>query len=261
MSEPLVKIHVHQKTATILLNRPDKRNALNRAMLAELDQALHDLHMQRSARAVILSGAGSSFCAGMDLVEMQATAAAADAIRLWEQDARAYREVIEKMLRFPKPIIAAVDGAAVAGGAGLVLASDMVVASQNANFGLPEPRRGLIAGMVAPLLHFRIGAGRAAYLLLTAETIGAERACEMGIFHEVVQSDVVWARANQLAEACTASAPEALALTKRLLNETIGDHLVTMLAAGTAASSTARTTAAAAEGLAAFVEKREPNWE
>jgi enoyl-CoA hydratase/carnithine racemase len=261
MPEPEVKIHVHQQTATILLNRPDKRNALTRAMLAQLDQALHDLHMQRSARAVILSGTGPSFCAGMDLVEMEATAAAPDAAQLWEQDARAYREVIEKMLRFPKPIIAAVDGAAVAGGAGLALASDMVVASENARFGLPEPRRGLIAGVVAPLLHFRVGAGRAAYLLLTAEMIGAQRAYEMGIFHEVVKADVVWARANQLAETCGASAPEALALTKRLLNETVGDHLATMLAAGTAASSTARTTAAAAEGLAAFREKREPNWE
>ncbi len=261
MSEPQVRVQVHQQTATILLNRPAKRNALTRTMLADLDQALHDLHMQRSARAVILTGTGPAFCAGMDLAEMEATAAAPHAMQLWEQDARAYREVIEKMLRFPKPIIAAVDGAAVAGGAGLALASDMVIASQGATFGLPEPRRGLIAGVVAPLLHFRVGAGRAAYLLLTAETIDAQRAYEMGIFHEVVQSDVVWARANQLAEACTASAPEALGLTKRLLNETIGDHLTTMLAAGAAASSTARTTDAAAEGLAAFLEKREPHWE
>jgi methylglutaconyl-CoA hydratase len=261
MAEPLVKIHVHENTATILLNRPDKRNALTRAMLAELDQGLHDLHMQRSARAIVISGAGPAFCAGMDLAEMKATAESPDAKQLWEDDARAYRDVIEKMLRFPKPIIAAVDGAAVAGGAGLALACDIIVASENARFGLPEPRRGLIAGIVAPVLHFRVGAGHAAYLLLTADLIDAQRAHDLGIFHEVVKQDLVWARANELAQTCAASAPEALSLTKRLLNETIGHHLPTMLAAGAAASSTARTTEAAAEGLAAFLEKREPNWE
>ena len=260
MAEPLVKIHVHDETASIILNRPEKRNALTRAMLGELDQALHDLHMQRSARAVVLSGSGPAFCAGMDLAEMAATADESNAYALWEQDARAYRDLIEKMLRFPKPIIAAVDGPAAAGGAGLLLASDIVIASENARLGLPEPRRGLVAGIVAPLLNFRVGASVAAYLLLSTQMLDAQRAYQLGIFHEVVHADQVWARANQIAGDCAASAPEALSLTKRLLNETIGDHLTTMLAAGAAASSTARTTEAAAEGLAAFLEKRDPKW-
>lgn len=259
MAEPLVKIHVHENTATILLNRPDKRNALTRAMLAELDQGLHDLHMQRSARAIVISGAGPAFCAGMDLAEMKATAESPDAKQLWEDDARAYRDVIEKMLRFPKPIIAAVDGAAVAGGAGLALACDIIVASENARFGFPEPRRGLIAGIVAPVLHFRVGAGHAAYLLLTADLIDAQRA-RLGYFSRSGEAGCRFST-NELAQTCAASAPEALSLTKRLLNETIGHHLPTMLAAGAAASCTARTTEAAAEGLAAFLEKREPNWE
>jgi enoyl-CoA hydratase/carnithine racemase len=260
MSDPLVKVRVHGDTASITLNRPAKRNALSRAMLAELDQALDDLHMQKSARAVVLSGAGSAFCAGMDLAEISAAADEPDAYQRWERDTRAYRELIEKMLRFPKPIIAAVDGAAAAAGAGLVLASDLVVASEGARFGLPEPRRGLVAGVVAPLLHFRSGASVAALLLLSAQFVDARRAYELGLFHEIVPSDQVWARANQLATECAASAPEALSLTKRLLNEMIGDQLPTMLAAGTAASSTARTTEAAAEGTAAFLEKRKPEW-
>ena len=260
MTTPLVKLHVHQATATIVLNRPEKRNALSRDLLSELSHAFHDLHMQKSAKAVVISGAGSAFCSGMDLAEMIDAAEQPNSYELWESDARAYRSLIEQMLRFPKPIIAAVDGPAVAGGAGLVLASDIVVAADSAKFGLPEPRRGLVAGIVAPLLAFRIGGGAAAYLLLTAETIHAEDAFRMKVFHEIVKPDQVWVRANEIAVACGKSAAEALGLTKRMLNETIGDELMTMLAAGAAVSSTARTTEAAAEGLKAFVEKRDPNW-
>src|SRR6478736_2718113 len=135
-------------SGTIVLNRPDKRNALSRQMLADLAQALDDLHQERKVRAVILTGAASAFCAGMDLNEMQQTAEQPDAFAQWHNDAVQYRELIDKMLRFPKPIIAAVNGPAVAGGAGLVLASDIVIAAETATFGLPEPLRGIVAGLV-----------------------------------------------------------------------------------------------------------------
>ena len=121
-----VKIHVHEHTGTLILNRPEKRNALTRAGIAELIQALDDLRRERRVRAVVISASGSAFCAGMDLHEMQQTAAAPNAQELWHEDAVAYRELIEAMLRLPKPIIATVGGPAVAGGAGLVLASDIV---------------------------------------------------------------------------------------------------------------------------------------
>jgi enoyl-CoA hydratase/carnithine racemase len=196
----------------------------------------------------------------MDLAEMQETAQQPDAAQQWHRDAVQYRELVETMLRFPKPIIAAVNGPAIAGGAGLVLASDIVVASPEAKFGLPEPRRGIVAGLVAPLLVFRIGGSQAARLLLTAGTIEPAESHRIGIFHEVVNSDLVWARAQELAGEIAQSAPEALLLTKRMLNETIGEHLPTLLTAGAAASATARTTEAAREGLAAFLEKREPKW-
>jgi methylglutaconyl-CoA hydratase len=257
---PLVKIHVHEHAGTIILNRPEKRNALSRAMLAELAQALDDLHQERQVRAVILAGSGPAFCAGMDLAEMQTTSRADDALAKWRDDSVAYRDLIETMLRFPKPLIAAVGGPAMAGGAGLVLACDLVVAAETASFGLPEPRRGLVAGMVTPLLAFRIGAGRAAYLLLSAQTIAAAEAHRIGVYHEIVAADHLWPRANELAGQCAACAPEALLLTKRMLNETVGEQLTTMLTAGAAVSATARTTDSAAEGLAAFLEKREPKW-
>src|SRR5213592_2347492 len=132
-------------SGTIVLNRPDKRNALSRQMLAEIGQALDDLHQERKVRAVILTGAGTAFCAGMDLTEMQETSKQPDAFAQWHQDAVQYRELIDKMLRFPKPIIAAVNGPVVAGGMGLMLASDIVVAPERVNVGLPEPKSGIVA--------------------------------------------------------------------------------------------------------------------
>jgi methylglutaconyl-CoA hydratase len=256
----LVKVHVHDHTGTLVLNRPEKRNALSRELIADIDQALHDLHGQRGVRAVIVSATGPAFCAGMDLAEMQATSKDADALARWHDDALVYRDLLETMLRFPKPLVAAVQGPALAGGLGLVLACDIVLAAPEATFGLPEPKRGLVAGVVAPLLAFRIGAGRAAYALLTARSIQSEEAHRIGLVHELVKADQLWARGQQLAGECAKSAPEALLMTKRMLNETIGEDLITQLAAGAAVSATARTTEAAAEGLSAFLEKREPKW-
>jgi methylglutaconyl-CoA hydratase len=247
-------------SGTIILNRPDKRNALSRQMLEDIAQALDDLHQERKVRAVILTGAGTAFCAGMDLAEMQATSQQPDAWAQWHHDAVQYRELIDKMLLFPKPIIAAVNGPAVAGGAGLMLASDIVIGTPEARFGLPEPRRGIVAGLVSPLLVFRIGGSHAANLLLTARLIEPAEAQRIGLFHEVVKSDFVWARAQEIAGEVAKCAPEAIQLTKKMLNETIGEHLGTLLSAGAAASATARTTEAAREGLAAFLEKREPKW-
>ncbi len=258
--EPLVKIQVHGPTATVTLNRPEKRNALARGLLAELRQALDDLHQERKVRGVIITGAGSSFCAGMDLSEMLAANEQPDRQAQWHADALAYYELVEAMLRFPKPLVAAVNGPAVAGGAGLVMACDLVVACLRASFGFPEPRRGIVAGMVAPLLAFRVGGARAAYLLLTAEVIDAREAHRYGVFHELADDDKIWARANEIVGQIARCAPESVQMTKRLLNETIGEQLLSQLAAGAAVSAAARSTEAAAEGLAAFAEKREPKW-
>jgi len=229
-------------------------------LLVELQQAFSDFHQERQVRAVILTGSGSAFCSGLDLSEMKDAEIDPAAQDRWYEDTLLYRDLIETMLRFPKPIIAAVNGPAIAGGAGLVLAADLVVATPEASFGLPEPRRGIVAGMVAPLLAFRIGGSWAANLLLSARTITAEEAHRRGLFHELVKPDLVWARAHQMATECAALAPEAIQLTKRLLNETIGEQLLTQLSAGAAASAASRTTEAAREGLAAFREKRPPKW-
>jgi methylglutaconyl-CoA hydratase len=255
-----VKLKKTAPSGTIVLNRPDKRNAITREMIADLNQALDDFHGERDVRAVIITGAGTAFSAGMDLAEMQETAQQPDAWQQWHHDAVAYRELLDRIMQFPKPIIAAVNGPALAGGLGLLLASDLVVAAHTATFALPEPRRGIVAGIVSPLLVFRVGASHAANLLLTARTISADDAYRIGLVHETVPVDLNWVRAHDLAQEIAKSAPEAMQLTKKMLNETVGEHLGPLLSSGAAASATARTTEAAAEGLAAFLEKREPKW-
>jgi methylglutaconyl-CoA hydratase len=261
MHTTYIDVKVHAPAGTIILNRPASRNALTQAMLLDLKQALEDLYYEKRVRAIVLSGAGSAFCAGMDLHELHAAAAAPDAHLQWGASVGTYRDALRTMLDITKPIIAAVNGPAVAGGAGLVLASDIVVAAHTARFGLPEPRRGLAAGVIAPLLAFRVGGGHAARLLLTSTLIDAQEAMRIGIFHETIDERRVWARAMDLAKACAAGAPEALQLTKRLITETLGENLDTQLAAGAVASATSHTTEAAREGIAAFMEKREPKWE
>ncbi len=256
----LVEVHVGPPAGVITLRRPDKRNALSRDLIAALSQAFDDLHQERKVRAVVLTGAGSAFCAGMDLDEMLAASREQNAWKIWHEDAVLYRDLIESMLRFPKPIIAAVNGPAMAGGLGLVLACDLSIATATASIGLPEPRRGLIAGIVSPLLVFRCGAAQAARVLLTGRTFSAAEAQQMGVFHELVVDKSLAARAGEIVAEVAAGAPEAMQLTKRMLNETIGETLFTQLSAGAAASATARTTEAAKEGLAAFLEKREPKW-
>ena len=262
MPSNAIDVKVNGPIGTIVLNRPDRRNALTRAMRAQLSEALGDLHTEKRVRAVVLTGAGTAFCAGMDVQEMQAATALAEDEQQqdWGDTAESYLKVVTQMIELPKPIIASVNGPAVAGGAGLVLASDIVVATPTAQFGLPEPRRGVIAGIVAPLLAFRAGGSIAARLLLTSTLIPADEALRLHLYHELIDEPRLWARSAQIGEECAAGAPQAIQLTKRLLYETIGEQLSTQLNVGAAMSATSRTTEAAEEGLKAFIEKRKPEW-
>jgi methylglutaconyl-CoA hydratase len=256
----LVKIKVHAPSGTIILDRPEKRNAMSRLMMLQMKQAFEDLHQERRVRAVIITGAGDCFSAGSDLAEISSTFSTDDAFEQWHRDTVQFKDLLEMMLRFPKPIIAAVNGPAVAAGAGLILASDIVVATPEASYGFPESRRGLVAGTVSPLLAFRVGAGPAANLLLTARLIEAQDALGLNIYHQIVPMEQAWAMAHEIASQCAKSARESLQMTKRMLNETVGEQLNTLLAAGAAISAAARTTEAATEGVAAFLEKRDPKW-
>ncbi len=255
-----VRVRVQDTSGTILLERPEKRNAISRHMLTQLRQALEDLHQEKKVRAVILTGAGGSFSAGADLVEIHEAMSDDDAQTQWLADCVAQKELVEQMLRFPKPIIAAVNGPALGLGATLVLASDLAVGTERATFGFPETQRGLVSGLAASLLTFRLGAAAAAHFLLSGEPVGCDDCKRWGIYRWVVGEELVWAKADAISRDLSSTAPEAVAMSKRLLNETIGEQLLTCLSAGAAATAAARTTEAAAEGIAAFLEKRPPQW-
>lgn len=254
-----IRVRVDAPCGTVILQRPAKRNALRRQTLLEISQAMADLHQQANVRAVVITGSSDTFSAGTDLQELRDTAGEDDQAQ-WFEDANNLRKLIVQFLMFPKPIIAAVNGPALGSGLSLVTACDIVLASSAATFGVPETRRGLSAGMNVPLLSFRIGASQAGNLLMQSGTIGAEEARRIGIVHELVEHDLLWARGNELARQMTTSCPHALAMSKRLLNETVGERLLTELSSAAAAIATARTTESAREGIAAFLEKRPPQW-
>ncbi len=260
MPSDAVATRVDGPVATVVLNRPDSGNALTRAMMAELRQALDDLHLEKRVRAIILTGAGDEFCVGRDLAELAGGEDPMADMARWGDEANEYRDLLAFMLELPKPLIAAVNGPAAAGGAGLVLGCDAVVAAETATFGFPEPKRGTVAGVAAPLLAYRVGAGTAARLLVTATTIDSAEAHRLAIFHELSPFDLLWARAFELGKQAAEAAPQAIQLTKRLLYETIGEHLTTQLTSGAVASATSRFTDAAKEGLSAAEEGRPPEW-
>lgn len=256
----LIEVKVSDCAGTIVLNRPEHGNRLTRQMLQLLGEAIDDLYYEKRVRAIILTGAGDVFCEGLELSEFQHDQDDPAALPRFGEDAAEWRDLLLRMLQITKPIIASVNGSAWSAGAGLVLASDIVVAAEAASFGLPDPRMGLVAGVVAPLLSFRLGAGQAARLLLTSQILDAGSSHKIGLFHEVISAEKSWARAMQLAQECAAGAPEAIQLTKRLLNETLGEHLEMQLSAGAAMRATAFITEAAREGIEAHLQNRPPNW-
>lgn len=253
-----ISVKVTPPSATIILNRPEKCNALDRAMVAEFAQALDDLRQEKKVRVIIVTGAGSHFCSGVDLAQWHATTSSDSALQHWFEDTQTLRDLIEQLLQHPKPIIAAVDGAALGFGLGLVLSSDLVVASHRAMFAVPTTKFGLVSGIVAPLIVFRHGASIAARLLLGGDKLDANEAIRLGLAHHIVAPEHIWARANSWAQTLAEVPAEALQLSKKVINEMIGEPLSALLSSGAAATATSLTTEAAAEGLRAFAEKRKP---
>jgi len=247
-------------SGTIILDHTASSNALSREMVAELIQALSDFHREKSVRAVILASYGPVFCSGIDLKQWSEIAKESEPLERWHEVASELQELVEVMLRFPKPIIAAIDGPVYGMGMALTLASDLVVASPLARFELPSAKYGLISGLVAPLLAFRCGAGVASRLMLGGESFDTTEAHRLGIVHQLAPSELVWAKANEVTKRIAQGAAESVQLSKRLLNEMIGESLFSNLSSGAAAMATACSTDAAKEGLAAFLEKRDPKF-
>ena len=245
----------------LTLNRPDKRNALKRDFIEEIQQGIGQLKSDPELRVFVLAAEGSVFCAGMDLGEMQQRAQAADGKAQWQKDSEVYCDVLIELYSMQVPTIAAVSGPALAGGMGMILACDLLIASKNAFFMLPEPMRGITAAMVTPFLLHRIGAGPATYMLLSGERVSADKALGFNLCHDVVAEDQFTQRLDKLIAAVLTGSQSALAITKRHIEECLASDLITEVRKSVQVSAEARETQDAREGLAAFLEKRKPNWQ
>src|SRR6266480_1339880 len=200
--------------ATITLNRPDKRNAISATMMAELQTALDDIEKSH-ARVAILTGAGTAFCSGMDLEMLAAIAGQSPAEN--QEDSRRMARMFRRIWSFPKPMIAAVNGHALAGGCGIATLCDFTLAVPEAKFGYTEVKIGFLPAIVSVFLTRQIGDKRARDLLLTGRLVEAQEAKELGLVTEIVAADKLMARAAEIADQLIAASPSSLMRAKRLL--------------------------------------------
>jgi methylglutaconyl-CoA hydratase len=250
----VVLIEKQSPQITVLtLNRPERRNALTLELLTELSSAIKMASDDVEARVIILRGAGIAFCTGLDLKE------AAD-----QTKAHATAEMVAKTLIATSEThlvtIAAVHGAAVAGGAGIMSACDFVVAAEGTKIGYPEVRRGLVAGLVMTFLRRQVGERNMRELLLGSELVDANRAKQIGLVNHVVAHENLMSQAMSFAESVVQGAPGAVAQTKRLIEELWWRSVKDDVNLALKYHMQARESDEAREGIAAFNEKRKPNW-
>jgi methylglutaconyl-CoA hydratase len=241
------------QTTVVTLNRPERRNALTLELLNELNVAIKAAAEQPQERVLILRGAGAAFCTGLDLKE------AAD-----QTKAHATAEMVANTLvtlsQTRLVTIAAIHGAAVAGGAGIMSACDFVIAAERTKIGYPEVRRGLIAGLVMTFLRRQVGERNMRELLLGSELIDAERAKKIGLVNRVVAQEDLMNEAQKFTESVLQGAPDALAQTKRLIDELWWRSVKDDVDLALRYHLQARESSEAREGIAAFNKKRKPSW-
>lgn len=243
--------------ATLTLNRPDKRNAISYELMDELIRALAEVK-DSTARVLILTGAGKAFSSGLDLDNLKALIGRTPEQNL--QDSRTIVVLLRTLYEFPKPTIAAVNGAAIAGGTGLALLCDFTLAVPEAKFGYTEVRIGFVPAIVSTFLLRQVGEKIARDLLLTGRIFDADEALRIGLLKEIVPLEELMGRARGLAAQLMESSPLSLAYTKRLLSEHARAELDTQIEAAIRENAGIRTTADFREGITAFLEKRKPKW-
>jgi methylglutaconyl-CoA hydratase len=258
MTPEVVKYEQRPPAVVITLHRPDKRNALSRALITGLTDAFQRARDDSEARSVILTGSGPAFCAGMDLSELAETIESPlQDGTVWE-DALRLAKLFDLIYTLPKPTIAAVNGTAAAGGAGLVTVCDLAIAVTDARFGYPEVRRGLVAAMVMPHLLRHTSERVARYLFLAGEFIDASEACRTGLVNKVVPSAQLMETAHEWATSLAEGGPRALATTKELLRRFSRQAMSVEEAAR--ASAEPRLGQECQDGLRAFFAKQPAPW-
>jgi len=260
--QPLIRTGRDDRgVVTLVLNRPERHNALSASLVEALDAALARLAGDGAVRAVVLTGEGRSFCAGADIGEMRAAADSTPEDN--ERDARRLAALLHRLDRFPRPTVARVQGNAFGGALGLIAACDIAVGTHDAVFSLSEVRLGIAPAMISPYVLRAIGLRQARRLCLTGERFGAAAAERIGLLHEAVAAEQLDSTVDRLVSDLLRGAPGAQAAIKSLLAEVAGRDEASdqRLAEGTARSiAQLRAAPEGREGLAAFLEKRPAHW-
>jgi len=257
MGYTTLKLELDGEIATITLDRPDKRNAISPAMIDDLLRVLDEVE-RGPVRVVILTGAGKAFCAGMDLEALCELAS-----QTHEQhvaDAERMGKMFHRVYSFPKPLIAAVNGAAIAGGTGLATLADFTLAVPEAKFGYTEARIGFLPAVVSVFLLRQVGEKITRELLLTGKIFDAAEAHRLGLVTQLVPQEKLMESARELAQSLIASSPTSLRLTKRIILRWNEKEIDRDLAVAVRESAEIRRTEDFREGLASFLEKRRPEW-
>jgi methylglutaconyl-CoA hydratase len=252
-----LKLEIAGNVATITLNRPDKRNAISPEMIEDLQGALGDVETS-DARVLILTGAGKAFCSGMDLEALKAIAKQSPPENV--EDSRRMARTFRRIWSFPKTTIAAVNGAALAGGCGIATLCDFTLAVPEAKFGYTEVRIGFIPAIVSVFLTRQIGEKHARDLLLSGRIIDAAEAYRMGLVSQIVSAEQLISAAKALAATLVANSPTSLAKTKNLFYDMAAAGLDRDLELAIAENAQIRSTPDFQEGLSSFLEKRAPKW-
>ncbi len=250
---PNVLVETKDRTTTLTLNRPERRNALTIDLMSELTVAVEQASADEKQRILILRGAGKAFCAGLDLNETTITERA-------HQSAELVAKTLLALSQTRLITIAQIHGAAVAGGAGLMSTCDFVVAAERTKIGYPEAKRGLVAGLVMTFLRRQLRERDLRELLFTGDLITAERAREIGFVNRVVPPNELESEVQKIVASVLQGAPGALASSKRLIEELWSTSVKEDVERALQHHMEARESAEAKEGIAAFLEKRPPNW-
>jgi methylglutaconyl-CoA hydratase len=252
-----VQLAYESGIATITLNRPDKRNALSFQLLDEFTRALDEVEQSDSGVAIV-TGAGKAFCAGMDLEELKALTGKSHSDNV--EDSRKMATIFRRLYDFSKPTIAAVNGAAIAGGTGLATMCDFTLVVPEAKFGYTEVRIGFVPAIVSSILVWQVGHKIARDLLLTGRLFDAQEAYRLGLINEVVEPERLISRSHELAFQLLDNSPTSLRLTKKLINSFISAELDEQIAHAVQENAAIRQTADFREGVTSFLEKRKPQW-
>src|SRR5580698_6792323 len=242
---------------TITLNRPEKRNALSPELIDELTRVLEET-ANCDCGVVILTGAGSAFCAGLDMEHLESMHART--IEQHRRDSENMARVLRTLYEFPKPIIAAVNGPAIAVGMGLATLCDFTYAVPDARFGYTEVRVGFIPAIVASFLTRQVGEKRTRELLLSGRILKADEACRLGLVTRIVQPEDLMAEANALAQSLLLNSPQAMRAVKELLTGHAASQIDEEIEDAIAANSHQRSSEDFREGVRAFLEHRRPDW-